>query len=185
MRIVWNQMMGSAPLHSWRWPNRGLRPSMTHSCLACWGTVSSEAVNCPHCNSDLRALDDRAFNGKLIAALRHPEPATRQRAAFVLGERHVAEAAGALSELLDTTAEPFLASEVLTALGNIDHPDVEVLLLRALDHASFVVRQATLHALVERGGATAALAIQRAAHDSSPSVRQLAHDFEPQRENQC
>jgi HEAT repeat protein len=151
---------------------------MTHFCPGCWRTVRSGDVTCPHCNSDLRALDDRAFNAKLVAALRHPEPTTRQRAASVLGERHAVEAVGALRDLLETTTEPFLAAEVVSALAKIDHPDVEALLLGALDHASFVVRQAAVHALVARDGRNARLAIRRAARDRSASVRELAHDLE-------
>jgi HEAT repeat protein len=151
---------------------------MTYFCPACWGEVSAAAVQCPRCHSDWAALDHRAFVDKVIAALHHPEPVTRQRAAFVLGELHAPAAVPAFDALLLVTREPFFACEMVMALGKIDRPEAEQLLIRALDHRSFLVREAAVQALVQRGGAAAALALQHATGDRSPSVRRLAREMQ-------
>jgi HEAT repeat protein len=157
---------------------------MTHFCPACWHTVEPGAASCPHCRSDLAALDQRPFVVKLIAALHHPEPATRERAAHLLGELRDPAAVTPLGEVLRATSEPFLAAEIVTALGKIEDAAAEPLVMRALQHHASVVRLAALRALVRRGESTAALALRQAAHDPSPSVRRLAREMEEER-RQC
>jgi hypothetical protein len=132
---------------------------MTYFCPACWREVGAAAVKCPRCHSDLAALDHRAFVDKLLAALRHPEPTTRQRAAFVLGELHATAAVAAFDALVFATPEPFFACEMVMALGKIDSPEAQQLLIR-------------------RGGSAAALALEHAACDRSPSVRRLAREMQ-------
>lgn len=151
---------------------------MTHFCPSCWETVDPGAVRCPHCLGDLRALDRRAFTAKLIAALRHPEPATQRRAARILGARRDASAVTALGERLRATADPFLAGELVTALGRIGGREAEAPLLDALHHRAFLVRRAALEALVAAGGTLAARALEHAANDASPAVRRAAAELE-------
>lgn len=151
---------------------------MTHFCPACWNTVEAGAASCPRCGSNIVALDQRPFIVKLIAALRHPEPATRQRAAHLLGELGYTTAVPPLGELLCATSEPFLAAEIVTALGKIEDAEAETLVVRALQHRASVVRLAALRALVGRGEPTATLALRQVAHDPSPSVRRLAREME-------
>jgi HEAT repeat protein len=148
----------------------------THFCPACWTTVGAAATSCPRCHSNLTALDQRSFTTKLVAALHHPEPETRQRAAYILGERRDGAAVQALGEILLTTSEPFFACEIVAALGKIGGREAETLLLRALDHKAFLVRLAALQVLGHAGDAAAA-ALQRAARDASPSVRRLAREL--------
>jgi HEAT repeat protein len=158
--------------------------AMTHFCPACWRTVQAGATSCPYCRSNLAALDQRPLAVKLIAALRHPEPATRQRAAHLLGELRDPAAVTPLGELLFTTSEPFLAAEIVTTLGKIEDTEVEGLVIRALQHRASVVRLAALRALVRQGEPTAALALRQVAHDPSPSVRRFAREMEKER-RQC
>jgi len=157
---------------------------MTHFCPACWHTVEAGATSCPHCRSNLAALDQRPFVVKLIGALRHPEPATRQRAVQLLGELRDATAVPPLGELLFATSEPFLAAEIVTALGKIEDTEAETLVVRALQHHASVVRLAAVRALVQRGGRLATLALRHAVRDASPSVRRLAREMQRDRE-QC
>ncbi len=80
-----------------------------------------------------------------------------------------------LGEVLRTTSEPFLACEIVAALGKIGGSEAETLLLRALDHQGFLVRLAALQVLGHAAGAAAAL--EHATRDSSPSVRRLAREI--------
>lgn len=163
-------------------PGRGLVLLMTHFCPSCWETVESGATRCPHCLSDLRALDQRAFTAKLIDALRHPEPGTQRRAARILGERREATGVAALGQQLRATADPLLAGDLATALGMIGGREAEELLVRALRHPAFLVRQAALEGLVSVGGALAARALEHAARDPSPAVRRAAAELEKERQ---
>jgi HEAT repeat protein len=157
---------------------------MTHFCPACWHTVAAGSTTCPRCGSNLAALDHRPFFVKLIGALRHPEPATRQRAVHLLGELRDPAAVTPLGELLLNTSEPFLAAEIVTALGKIQDAQAETLVVRALQHPASVVRLAALRALVGRGEPAATLALRKVAHDPSPSVRRLVREMEEGR-RQC
>jgi hypothetical protein len=152
----------------------------TFFCPSCWETVEPDAKTCPHCHSDLSRFDQRELGAKLIGALRHPEPMTRQRAAFLLGERHERAAVAALGDLLRSSTEPFLVSEIATALGKIGGEEAKQLLAGALEHPAFVVREAALLALARLGGPTAAAALEHAAADPSPSVRRLARELRAQ-----
>jgi len=52
-------------------------------CPCCWRRVSENDSTCPKCGEDIRAADARPFAEKLRAALRHSEPQTRVRAAWI------------------------------------------------------------------------------------------------------
>ncbi|MGD0946287.1 MAG: HEAT repeat domain-containing protein [Candidatus Binatia bacterium] len=86
-----------------------------------------------------------------------------------------------IGELLFATSDPFLAAEIVTALGKIEDVEAETLVVRALQHQASVVRLAALRALVRRGEPTATLALRQVAHDPSPLVRRLAQEMEGER----
>jgi HEAT repeat protein len=157
----------------------------TYFCPACWTRVGADDISCPRCRGDLARLDQRSFEEKLIAALRHPEPTTRHRAAFILGELGTAAAVKVFAELLFETAEPFFASAMVVALGKIGGLDAERVLLRTLDHESFLVRQAAVQALIRCGGPIAEVALQHAACDRSPSVRRIAREILAREGHEC
>jgi len=57
---------------------------ITFYCTNCWAEVPKSATICQHCGDDIAARRARAdFVDKLIAALHHPEPTTRLRAAWL------------------------------------------------------------------------------------------------------
>jgi len=154
---------------------------VTHFCPSCWRTIRVSERQCRRCGADLAVLDQRGFTEKLRAALRHPEPTVQQRAVYALGERGELQAAGSLGDLLTSTRDQVLAADIAMALANIGGHDAEVLLLRALEHRSFLVRLAAVQGLARTSDGLAAVALERAARDPSPSVRRLGRELEEQR----
>lgn len=59
---------------------------MTYFCPGCWKIIPAETKLCPYCNCDLAAAGERSYPERLIGALRHPVPETRQLAAEILGQ---------------------------------------------------------------------------------------------------
>jgi hypothetical protein len=126
-------------------PAMTTKPGMTYYCPGCWIEVEAGSRFCPHCRSDLAELDQRTWRRKLLGALFHPEPITRQRAAFILGELHDEDALDTLARLLTRSTDQFLCAEIVVALV----------------------------ALVRRGGAVAEAALNHAQQDPSPSVQRV------------
>jgi len=91
----------------------------TAYCPACWNEVPLGAAGCPACGADLEALDAADFDAKLVRALRHPEAATRMRAAQILGRRRARTAVPALLARWREGADPYLTAEIALALGRI------------------------------------------------------------------
>jgi len=59
---------------------------MTFFCPDCWKILPAEVKICPFCGYDLAAAETRSYPERLIGALHHPVPETRQLAAEILGE---------------------------------------------------------------------------------------------------
>jgi hypothetical protein len=150
---------------------------VTYYCPACWVDIEVGSRFCPHCHIDLAALDQRTWRRKLLGALSHPEPTTRQRAAFILGQLRDEDAVDTLARLLTSSTDHFFCAEIVGALGKIGGVAAEQSLRRALDHASFLVREMALVALVRRGGAVAEAALNHAQQDPSPSVQRLVGEY--------
>jgi len=98
------------------------------------------AVNCPACRADLRRLDAAGFDEKLVRALRHPEPATRLRAVDVLGQRRTRSAVPALVGRWREGADPYLAAEIVRALGRIGGREATTALREVATDPSVVVQ---------------------------------------------
>src|SRR5713226_2655653 len=92
---------------------------MVFFCLHCWKEIPERAICCPACGVDLAQEDARPFVEKSCAALRHPEPQTAVRAAWILGERRDKAAVPELIHVLETTEDGFLAEAAADALGKI------------------------------------------------------------------
>lgn len=121
---------------------------MTFFCTRCWGEVAEAAVRCPHCGDDIAARQSRSdFVDKLLAALRHPEPTTPIRAAWILGCRREPRAVPALVRLAAASSDPFLAEAAVTALGQIGGQEAEAAVRSACHHASPRVRRVAREAL--------------------------------------
>lgn len=105
---------------------------MVFYCPICWSEISKEEQSCQHCRADLVTADGRPMVEKLCAALRHPEPETAMRAAWILGERREEVAVPELIRILETTQDGFLAEAAAEALGKIRDSRAKA----ALEHAS-------------------------------------------------
>ena len=60
---------------------------VTRFCTRCWASNREDESVCVHCGAQLARPEDNGlpYTEKLLAALRHPEPETRERAATLLG----------------------------------------------------------------------------------------------------
>lgn len=102
---------------------------MTTFCPHCWAEVSSDAQSCPTCGADLRE-GPADYLTKLIAALRHPEPLTRRRAAYVLGLLRHPAAVEPLADVLIGDADPYVKGEAAQALAAIGDERAKAILRR-------------------------------------------------------
>lgn len=92
---------------------------MTHFCPVCWEEIPAQATVCPFCSADILKADSRSFIEKLCAALRHREPQTAVRAAWILGERRERVALHELIRVLESATDGFLVEAAAEALGKI------------------------------------------------------------------
>jgi len=97
---------------------------MTYFCPSCLNEIQSQAEICPICGYDLKKWDDLHFDEKLIQALHHPEPFTRRRAAYLLGERRTASAFLPLWDAFQSASDPYLKAEILRALLMINQRNI-------------------------------------------------------------
>lgn len=95
----------------------------TFYCPLCWREIAQSTTHCPGCQADIEAvLTQWDYVEKLIAALKHPEPTTPIRAAWILGERKEQRAVEPLSRLVLESRDPFIAEAAVEALGKIGDP---------------------------------------------------------------
>ena len=151
---------------------------VTYYCTNCWAVVPPRVTVCPECGGPVE--DARAnLADKYVAALRHPQPETRLRAAWMLGRMRAGSAVPALTALVEARGDhdPYVLSAALKSLGQIgDRQAVPVLAgLLAAPHAPFMARMEAAYALAAIGGEEAWAALERAAeHDANDRVRQAA-----------
>jgi HEAT repeat protein len=91
----------------------------------------------------LREIDAQSFADKLRAALRHPEPQTAVRAAWILGERREHSSVPDLIHVLESARDSFLAEAAAEALGKIGDPAALPTLQRASQVGAVRVRNAS------------------------------------------
>jgi len=120
---------------------------VTFFCPACWSEIEPSDSRCPKCDADVRALGAQSFSEKLRAALRHPEPQTAVRAAWILGERRDASAVGDLIRILERARDSFLAEAAAEALGKIGDLTAMPALQRAASGGTVRVRNASKTAI--------------------------------------
>ena|SRR5713101_586602 len=77
---------------------------------------------------------------KLIAALRHKEPTTSLRAAWILGERREQKAVPPLIKIVKKANDAFLVESAVEALGKIGGSAVTTAVRGATQHSSLRVR---------------------------------------------
>ena len=126
---------------------------MTYFCPVCWREMTGDEVTCHRCGADIeRGWEAKSYVEKLMASLRHPEPATPIRAAWVLGELRAREAVPVLMDLARSSPDLFLRKAAVEALGRIGDPN-SVDLLRALarSESALVCRAASRALLIVEG----------------------------------
>jgi HEAT repeat protein len=84
---------------------------------------------------------------KLILALRHPEPTTPIRAAWLLGKIRDPRAVVGLIEIVEETNDLYLAREADKALGAIDTPQARHFLRTLANHPARMIRAEACTAL--------------------------------------
>jgi HEAT repeat protein len=120
---------------------------MTFFCPKCWREVPPASLTCPHCRAQLAEEDAKPFVEKLRSALRHREPETAARAAWILGERREVSAVADLIYVLKTSQDGFLAESAAEALGKIGDPSALPMLEHALVSGQVRVRGASRRAI--------------------------------------
>ena len=150
---------------------------MTYYCPACWSSIPGEVDVCPVCGA---AIKDRSADlvDKYIAALRHPEPATRLRVAWLLGQMCEQRAVAELIRVVTTRQDndPYLIGVATQSLGLIGDAEAVPCLAELLadPQASFMARIQAAQALERIGGDQAAAALEEATHTHRESVREAA-----------
>jgi HEAT repeat protein len=113
----------------------------TFYCPNCWAEVPEQATTCPHCYNNISERISQAdYIDKLIAALRHKEPTTPLRAAWILGERGEQKAVPALIKIVRKANDAFLVESAVEALGKIGGSVAAAAVRGATQHSSLRVR---------------------------------------------
>jgi predicted amidophosphoribosyltransferase len=113
----------------------------TFYCPSCWAEVLESATVCPHCHAEIsERISEADYADKLIAALRHKEPMTPVRAAWILGERHEQKAVPVLAKIVKKAKDAFLVESAVEALGKIGGNTASDVVRGAARHSSLRVR---------------------------------------------
>lgn len=143
-------------------------------CHVCWAENPFLTEVCQACGSPLHDPDS-TFVQKLILALRHPEPLTAARSAWLLGKLRAHEAVEPLVEVLATSSDPGVLRAVAEALGEIGDTHAVEPLVRAMQGTFLEVRIAIVESLAKLATPAAYLALQQVARvDPSRRVREMA-----------
>lgn len=146
-------------------------------CPNCYETNAWGEETCARCGASLRGPEGETYVGRLIWALRHPEPSTALRAATILGKLRAPEAEGPLAEVLeDPATDPYLGAAAARSLGRIGGHRAGESLVRALKHGPVSVRFAAIEALAALGPDDEIAGVLRRAseEDRSAGVREAA-----------
>jgi HEAT repeat protein len=114
---------------------------VTFYCPGCWHDFDEDLVRCPDCGLVIHEFwDSKDYFEKLIVALRHPEPTTPIRAAWLLGKIKDPRAVVALIDIVKGTNDLYLAREAVKALGAIDTIQARYFLRTLADHPVRMIR---------------------------------------------
>lgn len=153
---------------------------MIFYCPNCWTRVKEDEKVCHECKANIEPLDHRSYFEKLVNALNHSERTTRIRAAYILGELRDRGAIKPFAEVVDKPRgieDVFFIEMVAIALGKLDGEEALPILIRLMDHPSFLVRRAALNSLSNFRSEEALKVIKKALKDPSPNVQELAKEI--------
>lgn len=143
-------------------------------CRNCWTRVKEDEKVCHQCEANIETLDYRSYFEKLVSALHHPERTTRIRAAYNLGELRDRRAIKPFAEVISKASDVFFLEMVAVALGKVGGAEALAILIRLMDHPSFLVRRATLYSLDKFRSKEALRVIKNALKDAGSDVQELA-----------
>ena len=150
---------------------------MIFYCPKCWAHVKEDEKVCHECKADIETLNHRGYFEKLVSALNHLERTTRIRAAYILGELRDRRAVKPFAKVVSKASgiqDVFFIEMIAVALGKVNGEEVLPILIRLMDHPSFLVRRAALHSLGKFRSEEALKVIKKALKDASPNVQELA-----------
>ncbi len=152
---------------------------VTYYCPSCWNTVAADTEVCPACGARIQD-SQRDIVEKYIAALRHPDPMTRVRAAWMLGRMREKRAVPALVQVVmeRQANDPYLTSVAANSLGLIGCREAVPCLIELLRDAStsFMARAEAAKALERIGGDEAMSALANAARGAEGSRHNTAQN---------
>ena len=111
---------------------------------------------------------------KLVAALRHEEPETTVRAAWVLGRIRDRRAVGPLIDAADRGGDPEFLAAVVEALGNIGDAAACEVVARLAGSSYLKVRLKAVEALAKWDNELVRPTLQAGRHDPNALVREEA-----------
>jgi len=153
---------------------------MIFYCPNCWSRVKEDEKVCHECQADIEPLDHRSYFEKLVNALNHSERTTRIRAAYILGDLGDPRAIKPFAEVVDKPRgieDVFFIEMVAIALGKVGGEGALPILIRLMDHPSFLVRRAALNSLSKFRNEKTLKVIKKALKDPSLNVQELAQNI--------
>ena len=121
---------------------------MTYRCPLCGAPASARDRACRRCGHDIvRECEQAGHLDKLIRALRHPEPTTPIRAAWILGRIGTSEALPALINVAEHGPDLFIREAAIEALGHLGDPRATPVLRALRRERSILIRKAAIRAL--------------------------------------
>jgi HEAT repeat protein len=111
-------------------------------CPKCHDDFPEDIERCPRCGLNISAYyDAKDYVDKLIIALRHPEPETSVRAAWLLGKIKDERAVTPLIGLIGETDDVYIARTAVEALGEIGTDGAVRFLNSITNHPSIIVKK--------------------------------------------
>jgi len=146
-------------------------------CPNCWTRIKEDEKVCHECKAEVEPFDHLSYFEKLVNALNHSERTTRIRAAYILGDLGDRRAIKPFAKAVEKQRgieDVFFIEMVAIALGKLDGEEALPVLIRLMDHASFLVRRAALKSLSNFQNERALKVIKKALKDPSSNVQELA-----------